>query len=41
MTESYRNLIAWQKAMGLALDIYRCTPGFPKDELYGLTSQMR
>jgi four helix bundle protein len=41
MTDSYRNLIAWQKAKVLALDIYRCTRAFPKDELYGLTSQMR
>ena len=41
MTESYRKLIAWQKAKDLALDIYRCTRKFPKDETYGLTSQMR
>lgn len=41
MTESYRNLIAWQKAKDLALDIYRWTRRFPKDETYGLTSQMR
>ena len=41
MTESYRKLIAWQKSKALALDIYRCTREFPKDELYGLTSQMR
>ena len=41
MTESYRNLIAWQKAKNLALDIYLCTKRFPKDETYGLTSQMR
>ena len=41
MTESYRNLIAWQKAKELALDIYSCTRKFPKDEIYGLTSQMR
>jgi four helix bundle protein len=41
MTESYRNLIAWQKAKDLAVDVYRCTRKFPKDETYGLTSQMR
>jgi hypothetical protein len=28
MTESYRNLIAWQKSKAPALDIYRCTPTF-------------
>jgi four helix bundle protein len=41
MTESYRNLIAWQKAKALAIEIYKCTRNFPKDELYGMTSQMR
>ena len=41
MSENYRNLIAWQKAKTLALDVYRCTRGFPKDEVYGLSSQMR
>ncbi|MGO9863444.1 MAG: four helix bundle protein [Terriglobales bacterium] len=41
MPESYRNLIAWQKAKTLALNVYRCTRGFPKDEIYGLRSQMR
>jgi four helix bundle protein len=37
----YKDLIAWQKAMDLAEDIYRLTIGFPREELYGLTSQMR
>jgi len=41
MADSYRDLIAWRKATQLALRIYRCTQKFPKDELYGLTSQMR
>ena len=41
MRESYRDLIAWQKARTLALDIYRFTRRFPKDEIYGLSSQMR
>ena len=38
---SYQDLIAWQKAMDLVEEIYRTTRGFPKDELYGLTSQLR
>jgi four helix bundle protein len=38
---SYQDLIAWQKAMALAEQIYAATRGFPKDELYGLTSQLR
>jgi len=41
MSDTYRDLIAWQKANQLALKVYRCTSEFPKDELYGLTSQMR
>jgi four helix bundle protein len=41
MPEGYRDLIAWQKAKSLALSVYRCTRGFPRDELYGLSSQMR
>lgn len=41
MPENYRDLIAWQKAKSLALRVYRCTRLFPRDEIYGLTSQMR
>jgi len=41
MADAYQDLIAWRKATEFALDIYRCTRTFPKDELYGLTSQMR
>jgi len=41
MADAYRDLIAWRKASQLALEIYRATQKFPKDELYGLTSQMR
>ena len=31
----------WQLAMKLAAEVYRCTEGFPKHEVYGLTSQIR
>lgn len=41
MSESYRDLIAWQKAKALALELYICTRKFPKHEIYGLSSQMR
>lgn len=41
MAETYRDLIAWQKAKALALEIYICTRRFPKDEMYGLTQQVR
>ena len=40
-TTSFRDLIVWQKAKDLAVKIYELTDGFPKSELYGLTSQMR
>lgn len=39
--KSYRDLIVWQRAMDLAVEVYRMTDGFPKSEAYGLTSQMR
>ena len=41
MADHYRDLIAWRKATELALFIYRSTKIFPKDETYGLTSQMQ
>jgi hypothetical protein len=41
MSEGYRDLIAWRKAKSVALHVYRCTRSFPKDEVYGLSSQMR
>jgi four helix bundle protein len=34
-------LVAWQKAMDLAAEVYRATKAFPSDELYGITSQLR
>ena len=41
MVMSYRDLIAWNKAMELVTEIYRVTKKFPKDELFGLISQLR
>jgi four helix bundle protein len=38
---NYRDLIAWQKAMELAVEVYRATDEFPAEERYGLRSQMR
>lgn len=38
---SYKDLIVWQKAMDLVVEIYRLTEFFPKSEMYGLCSQMR
>jgi four helix bundle protein len=39
--KSYRELIAWQKAMELVTRIYELTNDFPREEIYGLTSQIR
>jgi four helix bundle protein len=41
MGESYRDLIAWQRSVGFVTAIYGATQLFPRDELYGLTSQLR
>jgi len=41
MGQSYRDLIAWQKAMNFVAEIYLATQRFPNSELYGLTSQLR
>jgi four helix bundle protein len=38
---SYRDLLVWQQAMDLAVATYDLTRAWPKDELYGLTSQAR
>ncbi len=37
----FRDLVVWQKAHVVALEAYKITAGFPTDELYGLTSQIR
>jgi four helix bundle protein len=39
--KSYRDLTVWQDAMDLAVALYELTRSFPKDELYGLTAQLR
>jgi four helix bundle protein len=41
MGDLYRDLIAWRKAMHLVREIYDATRLFPRDELYGLTNQLR
>ncbi|WP_419694290.1 four helix bundle protein [Mesorhizobium muleiense] len=40
-TGSYKDLIVWQQAMDLAVAVYGATKSWPKEELYGLTSQVR
>lgn len=38
---SYKDLIVWQKAIELVIEIYRLTSKFPKPEIFGLVAQMR
>lgn len=37
----YKDLIAWQKAMDLVVEVYRLTQAFPAEERFGLTNQIR
>jgi four helix bundle protein len=39
--KNYQELIAWQKAMDLVEEVYLASRSFPREELYGLTSQLR
>ena len=41
MVTTHKDLDVWKKAMTLATHIYSLTSHFPKEELYGLTSQIR
>jgi len=41
LSNSYRDLIAWQKAFSLAADVYRQAEDFPKTERFELTSQIK
>jgi four helix bundle protein len=40
-SKSFEDLIVWQKAHQFVLEVYKLTKDFPKEELYGLTSQLR
>lgn len=39
--QSYRDLLVWQQAMDLVIDVYSVTGKWPKEENYGLTAQAR
>jgi len=41
MSSSFKDLLVWRKAHQFVLEVYMLTKNFPKDELYGLTSQFR
>ena len=38
---NFQDLIVWQKAHQFVLSVYRLSKGFPREEIYGLTSQLR
>lgn len=39
--KTFRELLVWQKSIALVTKVYKSTSLFPKEELYGLTSQIR
>ena len=39
--QNFRNLKVWERAHVLTLDVYQSSKAFPREEIYGLTSQMR
>ncbi len=39
--KSYKDLVVWQRAVSLVVDIYKVSSQFPREEVYGLTSQIR
>ena len=41
MGASYKDLVVWQRAVQLSLEIYRLTSSFPSSEQFGLTNQLR
>jgi four helix bundle protein len=41
MGDSYRDLVVWQRSIQMTVAIYQLTASFPKEETYGLSSQLR
>ena len=41
MSKPHKKLVAWQKSMELVEKLYKITSAFPREEIYGLTSQIR
>jgi four helix bundle protein len=39
--QDFRNLKVWERAHAMTLDVYKATKSFPREEMFGLTSQMR
>ena len=41
VAKNFQDLIVWQKSHQFVLDVYKLSANFPKEEMYGLTSQLR
>ena len=41
MVQSFRDLNVWQRSIQLTVSVYHLTRGFPREEIYGLSNQMR
>jgi four helix bundle protein len=41
MSESFKDLVVWQRAVQMSLEIYKLTSAFPSSERFGLTNQLR
>lgn len=41
MAQNFQDLVVWQRAMEMTVAVYRATQTFPREEIYGLTSQLR
>lgn len=41
MPESFKKLVAWQRALQLTVEVYRLTSSFPESERFGLSNQLR
>jgi four helix bundle protein len=41
MSNGFRDLVVRQKSMQLAVEVYKLTKTFPREEVYGITSQIR
>jgi four helix bundle protein len=40
-SQSYKDLVVWQKSIALCTQVYKLCEKFPRSELYGLTDQMK
>lgn len=39
--QDFKKLVVWQRSFNFSVEVYKCTRDFPKEEKYGLTSQLR